>query len=389
MQAAAWYLRYPLSYRDLEEMFQERGFEADHSTINRWVLAYAPMIEKRLRQFRRSHCGSVRIDETYVKIRGKWRYLYGKSGKGGCTAMFLDREGKVQSAHFRMPEARQAKGKGDPTAPGGEDGNEAAIDVSAKTRPDVTRNGIGMIGDFRTDALHEALARAPIEDDTLMAMLVLAFAGQNVSVDSGSEVSGHLYGSRRFVRHVVRLIGESGKLEFDMDTLRVVARLTLIDALSARTNRSDSGVVVRVAGDAIGADAYLPNMGTEEFLTCLSRPALEASCGGTSVVPCPRVRDTRAALVEHFKEERFVHQSALFAPDDAKLAEWLAKSMEHGGNCPPGDRSFRAKTPHAGPRSGSLRLSRCVLNKRKFNEGRKAFRSSREVCWRGSLLTVD
>ncbi|MGZ2433862.1 ParB N-terminal domain-containing protein [Rhizobium redzepovicii] len=270
--------------------------------------------------------------------------IYGKPGKGDCTAMFLDREGKVQSAHFRMPEARQAKGKGDPTSPGGEEGNEA-IDVSAKTRPDVTRNGIDMIGDFRTDALHEALARAPIEDDTLMAMLVLAFAGQNVSVDSGSEISGHLYGSRRFVRHVVRLIGESGKLEFDMDTLRVVARLTLIDALSARTNRSDSGVVVRVAGDAIGADAYLPNMGTEEFLACLSRPALEASCGGTSVVPCPRVRDTRAALVEHFKEERFVHQSALFAPDDAKLAEWLAKSVEHGGE--------DGEAPADGPVGGS------------------------------------
>lgn len=54
---------------------QERGFEVDHSTINCWVLAYAPMIEKRLRQCRRLHCGSVRIDETYVKIRGKWRYL--------------------------------------------------------------------------------------------------------------------------------------------------------------------------------------------------------------------------------------------------------------------------------------------------------------------------
>ena len=53
VQAVAWYLRYPLSYRDLEEMFRERGFEVDHSTINRWVLAYAPMIEKRLRQFRR------------------------------------------------------------------------------------------------------------------------------------------------------------------------------------------------------------------------------------------------------------------------------------------------------------------------------------------------
>ena len=83
VQAVAWYLRYPLSYRDLEEMFRERGFEVDHSTINRWVLAYAPVIEKRLRQFRRPHCGSVRIDETYVKIRGKWRYLYRAIDKHG------------------------------------------------------------------------------------------------------------------------------------------------------------------------------------------------------------------------------------------------------------------------------------------------------------------
>lgn len=89
VQAVAWYLRYPLSYRDLEEMFRERGFEVDHSTINRWVLAYAPVIEKRLRQFRRPHCGSVRIDETYVKIRGKWRYLYRAIDKHGNPVDFL------------------------------------------------------------------------------------------------------------------------------------------------------------------------------------------------------------------------------------------------------------------------------------------------------------
>ncbi|MGZ2454261.1 transposase-like protein [Rhizobium ruizarguesonis] len=86
MQAVAWYLRYPLSYRDLEEMFQERGFEVDHSTINRWVLAYAPMIEKRLRQFRHPQ---VRIDETYVKIGGKWRYLYRAIDKHGNPIDFL------------------------------------------------------------------------------------------------------------------------------------------------------------------------------------------------------------------------------------------------------------------------------------------------------------
>ena len=49
IQAVSWYLRYPLSYRDIEELFLERGLEVDHSTLNRWVLAYAPLIERRLR----------------------------------------------------------------------------------------------------------------------------------------------------------------------------------------------------------------------------------------------------------------------------------------------------------------------------------------------------
>ena len=89
IQAVTWYLRYPLSYRDLESMFLERGFEVDHSTINRWVLAYAPLIEKRLRQFRRPHCGSISIDETYVKVRGEWRYLYRAIDKHGAPIDFL------------------------------------------------------------------------------------------------------------------------------------------------------------------------------------------------------------------------------------------------------------------------------------------------------------
>src|SRR4051812_20664376 len=64
LQAVSWYLRYPLSYRDSEELFRERGLEVDHSTLNRWVLADAPLIERRLRVFRKPHCGSIRVDET-------------------------------------------------------------------------------------------------------------------------------------------------------------------------------------------------------------------------------------------------------------------------------------------------------------------------------------
>ncbi|POR40921.1 IS6 family transposase [Methylobacterium sp. V23] len=89
VQAVSWYLRYPLSYRDIEELFLERGVEVDHSTLNRWMLAYAPLIEKRLRQFRKPHCGSVRIDETYIKVRGEWRYLYRAIDKHGNPVDFL------------------------------------------------------------------------------------------------------------------------------------------------------------------------------------------------------------------------------------------------------------------------------------------------------------
>jgi transposase, IS6 family len=89
VQAVSWYLRYPLSYRDIEELFLERGLEVDHSTLNRWVLAYALLSEKRLRAFRRSHCGSVRIDETYIKVRGEWRYLYRAIDKHGTSVDFL------------------------------------------------------------------------------------------------------------------------------------------------------------------------------------------------------------------------------------------------------------------------------------------------------------
>lgn len=181
-----------------------------------------------------------------------------------------------------------------------------------------------MIGDYRTDALHEALGRAPIEDDTLMALLILAFTGQNVSVTTGA--GGVYYGHSRLARHAVALFDAEGHLACDMETLRVAARLMLIEVLSCRENATKSGIVARVAGVAIGADGFLPNMGTEDFLDCLSRAALERSCKETPVLPRARVRETRAALVEYFATERFVHPAALFAPEAAELSKWISSN---------------------------------------------------------------
>jgi ParB family chromosome partitioning protein len=238
--------------------------------------------------------------------------------------MFIDHGGKVQTVHFRMPEAK--KPKSGATTDGGVAENTDDTVVTSKPRPDVTQTGQDMIGDFRTDALRDALGRAPIEDDTLMALLILAFAGTNVRVDSGS--NDFVMAGKRFARHGVRLLDEHGKLAFDQDTLRIAARSMLIDVLSCRRGMSNSGTVARIAGDAIGADGFLPNMGTEEFLLCLSRQALEASCKESSVRLHSRVRDTRAALVEHFRDGHFVHAAAHFAPDEREIADLLKRGEQ-------------------------------------------------------------
>lgn len=71
-----WYLKYALSYRNLEEIMMERGLSVDHTTIYRWVMIYAPQIEKKSRKYLKLTNDSWRVDETYIKVKGKWKYLY-------------------------------------------------------------------------------------------------------------------------------------------------------------------------------------------------------------------------------------------------------------------------------------------------------------------------
>ena len=85
-----WYLSYSLSYRDIEEMMLERGIHVDHSTINRWVIHYSPLLENEFRKkFKRQTGISWRMDETYIKVKGKWNYLYRAVDKDGDTVDFM------------------------------------------------------------------------------------------------------------------------------------------------------------------------------------------------------------------------------------------------------------------------------------------------------------
>jgi len=84
-----WYVAYPVSYRQLEEMMEERGVEVDHSSPNRWVLKYVPLLDQAFRTRKRRVGGSWRMDETCVRIRGQWKYLYRAVDKEGNTVDFL------------------------------------------------------------------------------------------------------------------------------------------------------------------------------------------------------------------------------------------------------------------------------------------------------------
>ena len=99
-----WYLRYSLSYRDLEEMMNERGLSVDHTTIYRWVQAYAPELDRRIRPHLRPTNDSYRVDETYIKVKGAWKYLYRAVDSTGQTIDFMlsaKRDARAAKRFFR------------------------------------------------------------------------------------------------------------------------------------------------------------------------------------------------------------------------------------------------------------------------------------------------
>jgi transposase, IS6 family len=88
-EGVRWYLMFPISYRDLELMLQDRGVSVDHTTVFRWIQAYAAELEKRIRRHLRLSNSSWRVDETYVKVKGRWTYLYRAVDSRGQTIDFL------------------------------------------------------------------------------------------------------------------------------------------------------------------------------------------------------------------------------------------------------------------------------------------------------------
>ncbi|MDB5837883.1 MAG: family transposase [Caballeronia sp.] len=104
-----WYVAYPLSLRQLEEMMAERGVSVDHSTVHRWAIKLLPLLEKAFRRRKRPVGKSWRMDETYIRVKGEWRYLYRAVDKDGNTIDFLLRTHRDKAEAQRYFEKSMAQ----------------------------------------------------------------------------------------------------------------------------------------------------------------------------------------------------------------------------------------------------------------------------------------
>jgi putative transposase len=128
LMGVRWYVAYPLSTRHVAELMEERGVEVDHSTLNRWVIKYSPQLEEAFHRRKRPVWVSWRMDETYIKVKGEWRYLYRAVDKQGQTIDFLLTEHRDKEAALRfLKKAIRRHGVPEKITIDGSDANEAAI----------------------------------------------------------------------------------------------------------------------------------------------------------------------------------------------------------------------------------------------------------------------
>jgi hypothetical protein len=233
---------------------------------------------------------------------------WGDAEEGDSIGFAIDpRTGKINQTIFRLhgpgEAARGNSGKPNGTAP------------YPVARPDISKKGIEQIGDYRTEALHHGLQEAQFDDAALIGLLVLALAADNV------ELRGE-HASQMGRRQIAASITEGGALTSDLAVLRQAGRDMLRQALNCSKRWHGSGMVARIAGDAIGADQYLPNMADDEFLKTLSKAGIQRTARESGVPVLPQTaKEIRAALLRHVGQGRFVLPNVRFALTEAEQAE--------------------------------------------------------------------
>ncbi|MGE3738208.1 MAG: ParB/RepB/Spo0J family partition protein [Geminicoccaceae bacterium] len=246
-----------------------------------------------------------------VKLPPKAQRVWDKGRKTDLIGYWLNEQnGRVETIAFRMPEAA-------PKARSGKTGSSTP-EPTRSTRPPITKKGIELIGAMRTAALHTALQESPLDDHALIGLLVLALAADNVSVmQHGHAEQSQCEGDRKTIAHGLTA---GGAVTTDPAALRSAARSMLASVLSCQVDASNSGLAARYAGVVAEADQHLPTMATEEFLSCLSKPAITTAARENGLAPGDRAKDTRASMIRTFDQRTYVHPAARFGLTDEELA---------------------------------------------------------------------
>ena len=246
-----------------------------------------------------------------VKLPPKAQRVWGKGHKTDLIGYWLNEQnGRVETIAFRRPEAP-------PKSKGGTTGSSTP-EPTRSARPPITRKGIELIGEMRTSALHTALQESPLDDHALIGLLVLALAANNVSVMRPDHVERFRNEGDR--NAIAAGLTENGVVTADPATLRAAARRMLASILSCQVDASNSGLAARYAGVVAEADQHLPTMATEEFLSCLSKPAITTAATENGLQPGARAKDTRASMIRTFDQRTYIHPAARFALTDEELA---------------------------------------------------------------------
>ena len=300
--AAAFGIRYE------EDLFAPAGEDSRSTTqVEAFFAAQRQWLEASLPEN-----GMILETESWggARLPPRAERCYGEKRESDRVGFSIDpRTAEVREIPFRLAEPVRPDARN-----GGDDGPDAAS-VARTTRPEVGRKGIERIGDLRTDALHTALREAAFDDGVLLGLLVLAFGGSNVGVHGAG-------GGRGDRGAIARRLIPGGALTADMALLREAAREMLVQVLSCREGMSQSGVVARVAGDAIGADRFLASMANDDFLKCLSKAGIERAATEAAVPLLPKTgKEIRAALIAHVGEGTYVLPAARFALSREEVAD--------------------------------------------------------------------
>ncbi len=146
LQAIRWYTAYPLSYRHVEELMEERGIRLDHATVNRWVVKYSSVLESQFRQVKKQVGKSWRMDETYIKVKGQWVYYYRAVDKQWQTIdFFLSSTRDLKAAQAFFEKAIESSGKPEKVNMDKSGANLAGLEQINKDLPENQKIGIRQV----------------------------------------------------------------------------------------------------------------------------------------------------------------------------------------------------------------------------------------------------